>query len=921
MKFNSLLSAYLCSLLVFPATIACSSLEANKDNKDSTANFVATATQNSSEPIKQQASAITVKVIAKDSQGSGILIAKDRQTYTVITSAHVVSRGQPYSIKTPDGKTHQATLKQPKNLSSKQDIALLQFQSPASYKIAEIGDSQKLSVDRAVFAAGFPFESEQLTLDRGKVSLLAAKPLVGGYQIGFSSDIQQGMSGGALLDEEGKVIGILGQGTGAILEDVYTYQDGSRPDSQTLGQMRQSSFAIPVAAIAQTITPTSDIAAKPDNPQTAYTGFAGKIDAISQKITVLINSRQHGNGSGVIVAQQGQTYYVLTAAHVVENPDEYELVAPDGQKYKLDNSQTKILEGVDMAVVRFTSERPYTVATLGKYQLKERFWIFVSGFPKPKQGERPERQITIGKNWPNDIADFAAKDSYSLTNGYGLVYSNSSYGGMSGGPVLDSRGYVVGINTAAENEVEITEKGRVAEMNMGLSLGIPIGTFIALSEKANLKSQWLKIETTAPQKLKESESGSAISSFASFEFRMRRPNRNASALDWLNIGNLLWRIQLYEESLKAFDKAIALKSDFYQAYYGKGLVLWFADKYPEATVAFSQASEIEPSFYQAWRWKCTSLYSSGNNLEAIATCNKAIAIAPEEFASHLQLGDILSNSKRFSEAIAAYSNAIKLKPNALAYGSRGGAYKDLGQYQEAISDYSAALALDPGYDSIYNDRGLAYKDSNQYEKALADFNKVIALNPDADDIHKAYYNRGLTYVKADKYQEALADFDKAISLKPDYALAYTDRGLTYARLKQYQKALSDYDKAIKFKPDYVLAYHNRGDAYADLKEYQKAIADYNKAIQLDPNRVSVYTDRGNTYVKLKQYQEAIADCNKAIQLDPNQAVAYLIRSMAYYGIGEKEKSRIDMEKAAQLFCQQGSPQCQKVQELLRNFPS
>jgi hypothetical protein len=59
------------------------------------------------------------------------------------------------------------------------------------------------------------------------------------------------MSGGPLFDEKGKIIGVLGQGNIAILEDVYTYKDGSRPDEQTLKQMRSVSFAVPAWLIVR----------------------------------------------------------------------------------------------------------------------------------------------------------------------------------------------------------------------------------------------------------------------------------------------------------------------------------------------------------------------------------------------------------------------------------------------------------------------------------------------------------------------------------------------------------------------------------------------------------------------------------------------------------------------------------------------
>jgi S1-C subfamily serine protease len=214
-----------------------------------------------------------------------------------------------------------------------------------------------------------------------------------------------------------------------------------------------------------------------------YTGVAKKVDEIAQQITVRIDSRDRGNGSGVIVAKEGNIYYVLTADHVVKNPDEYEIVTPDGKRHRVNNETVKTFEGVDLALLQFTSQESYSIATLADYQLgldelsqgKQQL-IFLSGFPGSKLGNNQNlsRKLTAGIAFPQIFALSLAQNVYSLNNGYELVYTNLSQPGMSGGPLLDSLGRVVGINAAAEAELEVNSAGQVEEINLGRSLGVPI---------------------------------------------------------------------------------------------------------------------------------------------------------------------------------------------------------------------------------------------------------------------------------------------------------------------------------------------------------------------------------------------------------------------------------------------------------------
>ena len=89
---------------------------------------------------------------------------------------------------------------------------------------------------------------------------------------------------------------------------------------------------------------------------------------------------------------------------------------------------------------------------------------------------------------------------------------------------------------------------------------------------------------------------------------------------------------------------------------------------------------------------------------------------------------------------------------------------------------------------LYNTRGVAYSESNQHDQAIKAFTKAIELKPDHAEVH---YNRGIVYNIKGDYEHAIADYTKAIELKPDYADAYYRRSKMWLHLREKEKAKSD----------------------------------------------------------------------------------------------------------------------------------
>lgn len=210
--------------------------------------------------LQNYAPLITVKVLVGDRWGSGVLIRRQGDQYLVLTNEHVLGYGDNYRVQTHDGHIFEATvptdLSPPPNFEGV-DLALVQFQSSQiSYNIARLGQAETLRVGDEVFAVGFPHDQVGTDRDgrvfaRGRVALLLNKPFEDGYEVGYTSQVRKGMSGGPVLNWVGEVVGVNGVHPYPLWEGDYRFDDGSFPCASLQPVMARSSWAIPLKTFAR----------------------------------------------------------------------------------------------------------------------------------------------------------------------------------------------------------------------------------------------------------------------------------------------------------------------------------------------------------------------------------------------------------------------------------------------------------------------------------------------------------------------------------------------------------------------------------------------------------------------------------------------------------------------------------------------
>ena len=452
--------------------------------------------------------------------------------------------------------------------------------------------------------------------------------------------------------------------------------------------------------------------------QPAQALSADQVQQIAEGVTVLIDGVNPG--SGVIIDRVGETYYVLTARHVVGTSDEYTIVTPAGDRHAVDYSRIIRLAGADLAIVPFISRRTYRTATLATYASENGFnTVFTAGFTAARL-----RQFTAG--FLSDRAFSIAQTQGIRQDGYDLFYSNLTEIGMSGSAVLDTDGRVIGIHGLAEGETVNDGQRGMARVKRGFSSGIPITTFLRLLPQSGL-NLGLRIDRSPPNRVTANQVPTILPSPVLGQF----DSNSGDAIEWTNRGNQLYRMGQLPAALAALDRAVQIQPDFYAAWYERGNVLFAMNRAPEALESYDRTIQLKPDLHGVWRDRGVLLGATQQYLAALGSFDQATELKPDDYVLWYMRGNLLN--------------------------------KDLRDYRQAIASYDRALAINPSFADAWMGKGRALHELSQHTEALDAFTRSLQLSP---NLTVALILQSKTLNALGRRQDAIASLQRALQLQP-----------------------------------------------------------------------------------------------------------------------------------------------------------
>ena len=155
-----------------------------------------------------------------------------------------------------------------------------------------------------------------------------------------------------------------------------------------------------------------------------------------------------------------------------------------------------------------------------------------------------------------------------------------------------------------------------------------------------------------------------------------------------------------------------------------GIALTQLNRLEEAANAYQQALLIKANFFEAHGNLGTVLQRQGKLEAAISSYQAGLKINPQDARGHFNLGTVLRDKGDLQAAVSSYQKAIQLFPNySDAHNNLGETLRDQGNMDAAIKSYQAALMLNPNHPSAnYNMAEFLYL-AKKYDEAITYFER------------------------------------------------------------------------------------------------------------------------------------------------------------------------------------------------------
>lgn len=329
----------------------------------------------------------------------------------------------------------------------------------------------------------------------------------------------------------------------------------------------------------------------------------------------------------------------------------------------------------------------------------------------------------------------------------------------------------------------------------------------------------------------------------------------------------------YADAIPILNTLLNVDSTIHEAWFLRGVARYYQNDLVGAGNDFSKCLNINPLFSQAYQYNAMVLQQLGKSVESIECIQKAIELRPASAQYLFTYGVILFQQEQYHDALYAFNQVLKIDDRIPdAWVNRGTTRLMLSDSSGALTDYSAAINLNPFNANPYLRRGALYAQQSNYPLALQDLNQAIGID---STLAQAYFTRALVFYYQKHYSQALSDLNKVLQLEHRNTLALFNRAIISYEVGNPESAIDDLTRLSSIIPTNVLVHYYLASIRYELGYLPMALENINKAIAIFPEFANAYRLRAEIKTKkgdLKGAEADIAQGNRLAQAYSNRAI-------------------------------------------------
>src|SRR5579872_777413 len=218
-----------------------------------------------------------------------------------------------------------------------------------------------------------------------------------------------------------------------------------------------------------------------------------------------------------------------------------------------------------------------------------------------------------------------------------------------------------------------------------------------------------------------------------------------------------------------------------------------------------------------------------------------------------------------------------------------------------LGRYDEALALATKYEPILkNDKDLPLIAGNVHahkgdpQEAVKDYTRALAIDP---KLAEGYANRGYVLNDLKQPDQAAKDFQTALKLAPGYGEAHLGLAFSDLQLHRPKPALSQLEAAQKVLGKSHTWHLARAEAFRQEQDFPHAAMEYRTALAEDPKDLTTELAYADVEYRMRHYGEAIGALNAALQLSSSDPHIYALMAQVHAKQGDRQQTMRDIASA------------------------